>query len=172
MTPDLWKAATFAVAVHAGLLCAGWSARPVLADVERGFAGLDVELLSPAQLPVSETPQPIAEPTRHDDSWLHEDGHGATTEAKPQAVHNRPPAYPWLAWLQGWEGMVMLRVRVKPDGRPAQVRVVSSSGHAMLDDAAQQAVSRWEFLPATRGGHAVVSTVDVPVRFRLMETRQ
>ena len=187
MNTDLWKAATFALAVHTALLCPGWSTRPALVDVERGFASLEVELFSPAQLPTPEATQQIVAPSSHDEAWLREpatshaqpqpspelvEGHGATTAARPQAVRNRPPAYPWLARIQGWEGRVMLQVRVEPDGHPARVRVVSSSGHAMLDDVAQQAVSRWEFLPATRGGYAVASTVNVPVRFRLMETHQ
>lgn len=184
MNTDLWKAATFALAVHTGLLCPGWSTRPALVDVERGFASLEVELFSTAQLPTPEAPQQIVAPSPQDEAWLRQpatshaqpqpspelvEGYGAITEARPQAVRNRPPAYPWLAWLQGWEGLVLLQVRVEPDGHPAQVRIVHSSGHAMLDDVAQQAVSRWEFLPATRGGHAVGSMVKVPVRFRLTE---
>jgi len=187
MNTDLWKAATFALAVHTGLLCPGWSTRPALVDVERGFASLEMELFSPAQLPTPEATRQIVAPSSHDEAWLREpatshaqpqpspelvEGHGATTAARPQAVRNRPPAYPWLARIQGWEGMVMLQVRVEPDGRASQVQIVKSSGHPALDQAALQAVSQWKFLPATRGGRAVGSTVKVPVRFRLTEDRR
>jgi protein TonB len=45
--------------------------------------------------------------------------------------------------------------------------VVRSSGVASLDQAAQAAVSRWRFTPASSGGRAVEATVEVPVVFRL-----
>jgi protein TonB len=71
--------------------------------------------------------------------------------------------------MRGWEGIVMLQVRVEPDGRAGQVQIVHSAGYAVLDHAAQRAVSSWEFLPARRGGRPISSTVNVPVRFRLTE---
>ena len=181
MKRDLWKAAAFSLAVHGGVLIPGWSSRPAVVDVERGLVSLDVELLSAAPLPTPEALERIVAPSPRDDAWLQEpvqspppspglvNDHGATTEATPQAVRNRPPAYPWLARMQGWEGTVVLQVRVEPDGRAGQVTVMNRSGHPALDHTAQQAVSRWEFLPGTRGGRPVESTVKVPVRFRLTE---
>ena len=164
MTRDLWKATTFAVTVHAALLGPGGSSQPAMVDVERGLVSLEVELLSTAQPPAPEALKQRVVPSPE-----LVDGHGAATEAKPQALRNRPPAYPWLARMQGWEGTVVLQVRVEPDGRASQVRIVNSSGHPALDHAAQQAVSQWGFLPALRGGRPVRSTVQVPVRFRLTE---
>jgi protein TonB len=173
MTHDLWKATTFAVAVHAALLYPGWSSQPAMVDVERSLVSLEVELFSAAQLPSpqDETWQQknVKPPHRPHPSPELVEGHGAVTEAKPQGVRNRPPAYPWLARLQGWEGTVVLQVRVEPDGRASRVTIVSSSGHPALDHAAQQAVSQWTFLPAHRGGRPVGSIVKVPVRFRLTE---
>lgn len=187
MKYDLWKAATFSLAVHGGLLVPGWSSQPATVDVERSLVSLEVELFSAAQLPTPEVTQQIIAPSPQDDVWLQKlaeptqqpprspelvEGHGAATEAKPQALRNRPPAYPWLARMQGWEGTVMLQVRVEPDGRASQVKIANSSGHPALDHVAQQAVSHWEFLPGTRGGRPVGSTVKVPVRFRLTEDPQ
>ena len=93
----------------------------------------------------------------------------ATAEAKPQPLRNRPPAYPWLARMQGWEGAVVLQVRVEPDGRASEVIVETSSGRSALDRAAQEAVAGWAFVPARRGGRPAASVVRVPVRFRLTE---
>ena len=184
MKRDLWKATTFAVAVHGALLCPGWSSQPAMVDVERSLVSLEVEMLSAAQLPTPETLEQIVVPSPQDEAWLQEpatspaqprsspeliEGHGAATEAKPQAFRNRPPVYPWLARMQAWEGTVVLQVRVEPDGRASQVKILNSSGHPALDQAAQQTVSQWEFLPAQRGGRSVGSLVKVPVRFRLTE---
>ncbi len=177
MQYDLWKAATFSLAVHAGLMVSGWSSQPAVVDVERSLVSLEVELFSAAQLPSL----PLHSRQRREDSPVANmrvggpspqnlvEGHGAATEAKPQALRNRPPFYPWLARMQGWEGTVVLQVRVEPDGRASQVQILKRSGHPTLDQAAQQAVSQWEFLPAQRGGRVVASTVKVPVRFRLTE---
>jgi len=184
MKYDLWKAATFSLAVHGGLLVPGWSSQPAVVDVERSLVSLEVELFSAAQLPTPETLEQIVAPSPQDEAWLQEpaksppqpqpspelaEGRGATTEAKSQALRNRPPGYPWLARMRGWEGTVVLQVRVEPDGQASQVKIVNGSGHPALDQAAQQAVSQWEFVPAHRSGRPVGSTVKVPVRFRLTE---
>jgi len=62
---------------------------------------------------------------------------------------------------------VQLRVRVLADGKPDTVELVKSSGKDALDEAAVAAVKRWTFVPAKRGDQAVVSSVIVPVTFKL-----
>lgn len=52
---------------------------------------------------------------------------------------NPPPDYPYLAQQRGWQGRVELRVTVgRGEGEmtPAEVRLVASSGHDLLDNAA------------------------------------
>jgi protein TonB len=66
--------------------------------------------------------------------------------------------------------VVVLAVVVAADGQPRTVTLHSSSGSPMLDDAALQAVRGWRFVPATRGGHAVEASVEVPVRFSLNDS--
>jgi protein TonB len=68
---------------------------------------------------------------------------------------------------QRLEGVVVLSVLVRQDGRVEDARVASSSGAAVLDDAALAAVRTWIFAPATRGGRPVESVVEVPVKFAL-----
>jgi protein TonB len=82
---------------------------------------------------------------------------------------DRPPVYPEVARRRGQQGRVVLEVSVSAAGMPVSVRVVQSSGYASLDTAAQTAVERWRFVPATRGGAAVSAVAEVPVRFRLTD---
>ncbi|TKC87342.1 energy transducer TonB [Trinickia terrae] len=82
-------------------------------------------------------------------------------------LHNPPPAYPAMAQQRSWEGTVLLKVHVLASGKPDQIEVASSSGHAPLDDAAKEAVSGWRFMPAKRAAQAVDGWVQVPVEFKL-----
>lgn len=84
----------------------------------------------------------------------------STVRPTPLA-HNRPPAYPVLARRLGYEGRVIVRVRVSPEGAAEEVALGESSGYASLDRAALEAVRGWRF---TSGGET-----EVTVRFRLTE---
>ncbi|WP_245964856.1 energy transducer TonB [Trinickia dinghuensis] len=81
-------------------------------------------------------------------------------------LHNPAPDYPPMALQRRWEGTVLLKVRVLADGRAEQVTVITSSGHASLDDAAVQAVTAWRFIPARRAGEAIDGWVHVPLVFK------
>lgn len=83
------------------------------------------------------------------------------------AAGNPVPAYPRQARLKGWEGTVVLAVTVGPDGRCRSLAVARSSGFALLDRAALEAVRQWRFEPARRNGLAVEAVAEVPVTFRL-----
>jgi protein TonB len=82
-------------------------------------------------------------------------------------LKNPRPAYPELAQRRGWEGEVLLRVRVSPDGRPITISVQKSSGRDLLDTAAIEAVRGWSFVPAHLGSQAVAGWVTVPIVFHL-----
>jgi protein TonB len=88
-------------------------------------------------------------------------------QAQPLYAENPPPAYPRLARQRGWQGEVLLQVRVGSSGQVLAARVERSTGYPVLDRAALQAVLDWHFQPARRGPLAVESEVRVPVRFRL-----
>ena len=137
-------------------------------------------------MPTAEMPvlPPRPEPDR--DAWLRDAlhpsrppapsvesvaGRGAFVDAAPSGRRNQPPAYPWLARISGWEGTVVLRVTIEADGHPSAARIVRSSGYPILDQAAQRAVQQWEFLPAHRGGPAVRSAVELPIRFQLTSSK-
>jgi protein TonB len=78
-----------------------------------------------------------------------------------------PPPYPPRAVLLGQQGQVIVRAAIDPKGTPEEVVVWTSSGFPLLDKAAVDAVRRWRFVPARRGGAAVAAWVQVPVNFKL-----
>ncbi|WP_437880774.1 energy transducer TonB [Pseudomonas sp. LRF_L74] len=82
-------------------------------------------------------------------------------------LKNPAPEYPSLAQRRGWEGTVLLRVRVLASGKPGDIQVQQSSGREVLDEAAVKAVKRWSFVPAKRGDEAIEGWVTVPLDFRL-----
>lgn len=90
-------------------------------------------------------------------------------EAKGGVGHlnNPAPEYPEFAADQGAEGIVVLRVKVLPNGKPGEVKVKKSSGHSLLDDAAVTAAKRWAFTPAKRGNTPVEGWAIFPVEFKL-----
>lgn len=80
---------------------------------------------------------------------------------------NPKPKYPSIARSRGWQGKVLLRVRVTADGLSEAVTVHRSSGHEVLDESAVAAVEKWKFIPAKQGNTAVACTVIVPIIFTL-----
>ncbi len=81
-----------------------------------------------------------------------------------RSVH---PVYPLIAKKSGWEGTVLVRVTVEPNGRASKVVVSRSSGHTVLDDAAIQALKRWTFRPARDGNIPIRSVAIIPLKFSL-----
>jgi protein TonB len=78
-----------------------------------------------------------------------------------------PPVYPKRALAQNQQGVATVRALIDERGHPQDIRLYASSGFPMLDRAALEAVSHWDFLPASRDGHAVPAWVEVPVRFHI-----
>jgi protein TonB len=77
------------------------------------------------------------------------------------------PAYPVRSRRAGEQGTATIRVLVDVTGRPAQVSLASSSGHADLDQAALSAVRSAQFRPYVEGGLAQSVWVHVPIKFVL-----
>ncbi len=91
------------------------------------------------------------------------------TEARGSAgyLNNPPPSYPAVAQRQGWEGKVVLKVRVQANGKPDSVQIQQSSGRQALDEAALNAVKQWTFIPAKRGTTPIDGWAIVPIEFKL-----
>lgn len=87
--------------------------------------------------------------------------------AIPLYRSNPPPRYPVLARRRGLQGNVVLEVLVSRFGNVIDLRVLSSSGHPILDRAAKSSVKHWTFEPGMRGKKKVKMWVRVPIRFEL-----
>lgn len=129
--------------------------------------------LEAAPGPTVETASPIDTPAETSGAALDP----GPIEAGPALASLRlldgpPPRYPRQALRDRLEGEVELLILVGADGRPQQVAIARSSGHASLDRAAREHVERrWVFEPMQRSGVAVPAWVRVPLRFSLVKDR-
>ncbi len=82
-------------------------------------------------------------------------------------LNNPAPTYPPVAARLRQQGVVVLKVHVRADGRPEQVQILTSSGFDSLDQSAIKAVNQWTFMPAKRGEVATDGWVNVPLSFKL-----
>ncbi len=90
----------------------------------------------------------------------------STEEAIP-LPGNAMPSYPSDIAQAGIEGSRTARLQLDVQGRVSDVTIVDRSGSndPRLDAAVRDSLRQWRFEPATRDGHAVVSSVQVPVEF-------
>ena len=75
------------------------------------------------------------------------------------------PNYPTAALRAGQSGWVVVGFTVTPEGRTSDVHVVDAQPRHVFDRSAMEAVSRYRFKPATRGGTAVASTKQQKIEF-------
>ena len=85
----------------------------------------------------------------------------------PKYAENPKPIYPQKAQAQGYKGEVLLRVEVLPNGQVGQIEVKKSSGYEILDQSALSTVRKWKFIPAQKGGIAILAWVNIPIKFDL-----
>lgn len=75
------------------------------------------------------------------------------------------PSYPELAKRARVQGAVLLQVTIDELGNVAEVKVIR--GHALLDQAAIEAVSQWKYSPTLLNGEPVSVVATVTVSFVL-----
>jgi protein TonB len=78
--------------------------------------------------------------------------------------------YPPLARERGWEGTVLLGMRVESDGHLEKIRIERSSGYAVLDHSALNSLHRLgqvAGISAWLNGHSV--DMQLPIIYRLVE---
>lgn len=191
-----WPSSLLMSVVSHAMLVLGASIAPSPAQygVEAGLNSVEVMLVQEAPLPKPLEPPderamalaedtvaepapsrprtPPPEPRQAPRSLSTVPDHGAQQTARPDYRANPAPRYPRTARERGWEGVVLLRVFVKPDGTVGRLEVQQRSGHEVLDEAAMRTVRGWRFLPARIGGISLSSWVTVPVRFRLVEPHE
>jgi len=86
--------------------------------------------------------------------------------ASPVPLSRPAPLYPPAALEMKTTGRVGLLVKVEPDGRVSDVKVVSPAAPA-LNAAALSAARRWTYKPAHRGMDPVATWIEETVVFRL-----
>ena len=77
------------------------------------------------------------------------------------------PIYPPISRRAGEEGKVELRVELDEQGQIDHVKIISSSGHERLDEAALTAVKSWQCNPSLRSGQPVRAVALQPFNFIL-----
>lgn len=79
------------------------------------------------------------------------------------------PDYPASELRAQRDGRVSVRVLVGADGRVKSVEQVSATSAAFFDATRRQALSKWRFKPATRGGVAEESWMTLSVTFEIKD---
>lgn len=97
------------------------------------------------------------------------EGTPAFSNAYPLYRENPPPAYPEIARQRGYEGVVLISAEIQADGRVGRAVVLQSSGFAILDQTAMNAVMNWKFEPAKKRGVPYKTWADLPIKFMLKD---
>jgi len=90
-----------------------------------------------------------------------------STLIPPRPLAEILPTYPLSARRSGLEGVVKVIAMVDTSGTVTSAEVLTSSGHASLDQAALEAVRRALFSPALQDGKTVPCRIVIPIRFQL-----
>ncbi|QII28981.1 TonB family protein [Stenotrophomonas maltophilia] len=80
--------------------------------------------------------------------------------------YGKAPIYPGQAYRDGLEGEAIVVCHVAADGTLAGAVVETSSGWAVLDEAALVAVKKWTYTAARKNGVPVPGQVRIPVSFK------
>jgi TonB family protein len=73
------------------------------------------------------------------------------------------PDYPINARERGLEGQAKVAVDVDSNGNVINVRLINSSGHSELDEAAKQAAWNWKFDPSQNGKQAIPASINFQI---------
>lgn len=102
---------------------------------------------------------------------LHQPVKEAETIIPPRSdaahLNNPAPSYPSMSRRLAEQGRVVLDVYILANGRVGELRINQSSGFKRLDDAAMQAVKKWQYVPARRGNEAISFWYIQPLSFSI-----
>jgi protein TonB len=134
-----------------------WQTPTTIADFAPVSA--EVELLTDAQeaiapRPLQDEPSPTAAPSELPPVERTNPSPPQTAgfESAVNFAGNPPPIYPAIALQNGWSGSVLLKLVIDEKGAVTSVAVERSSGYAVLDAAAVNAVRRWRGEPKRVNG--------------------
>jgi protein TonB len=87
-------------------------------------------------------------------------------DSEPQVMSEVKIPYPEEARRAGVEGTVTLSITIDPDGKVVAAKVISGPGYG-LDEAAREAIKRFRFKPAIKGGEKVSTEMRYAYTFLL-----
>jgi len=88
-------------------------------------------------------------------------------DRQPTSLVRSEPLYPYRARSRGIEGSVKVRFVVTASGKVKNIRILQSRPEGIFEEPVKDAVSKWEFQPATRNGKPIAATVTTTVTFAL-----
>lgn len=89
-------------------------------------------------------------------------------DKKPDIVRQTAPDYPRSARQKGLEDIIVLRILLSDTGAVLETKVLRAARvDPQFEKSAEDAVRRWQFSPATKGGRAVSVWYNVAVPFQL-----
>lgn len=123
----------------------------------------------PKPRPVQHQPAPPspAPPAPQQAAPAPQAGPRVVTDAQVGYLTRPAPIYPIRARRAGYQGTATVRVLVDASGRPSQVVLQKSSGHADLDESALSALRAARFRPFVDAGIAQSVWVICPIGFAL-----
>jgi TonB family protein len=87
--------------------------------------------------------------------------------SEPIPIYKPEPEYSEEARKAKYSGTVLLSVIIDEHGLTRDIKVVRPLGLG-LDEKAIEAVSKWRFRPAMKGGRPVAVQANIEVNFRLL----
>ncbi len=127
----------------------------------------------PVTLRFGSDPPPVemafqARPTRTSIEGIVRVGDGGI--GAPVKVKDVKPVYPPIAQAAAVQGIVVIEVRIEPDGTVGTASVVRSI--PLLDQAALDAVKEWRFTPTLLNGQPVAVMMTVTINFTLGQSEK
>ena len=96
---------------------------------------------------------------------------GSASLVPPRVLKETPPLYTKNAFDRGVEGRVVLKVIIRKDGSIGPVRVDQSLDDE-LDQAAAEAIRKWQFDPATVKGEPINVLTNIEVDFIIQKHKK
>lgn len=83
-------------------------------------------------------------------------------------LKNPHPEYPVIARKKGWQGRLLLNVRISENGDVLNINILKTSGFKILDRTSVETIKEWKFTPARLGKNNVEGYLNIPISFKLI----
>ena len=92
---------------------------------------------------------------------------------QPALTQKVPPIYPKMALNNDWEGTVKVKVSIAANGQVSAIKIVSSSGHSVLDQSFIRSIKKnYQFKPKRNMGKNMAGTIVLSHTFSLKELNE